>query len=207
LSLAKLSAISVALPCIVAGVTFYWQNKTLRKLSVFIFATLSLEMAAIACSYYHQNNMWIFHIYTLLEVVFAALIYHDILNDWKRKLVIALLIVFLVFSLLNIIFFERLEEFNTNQRFLGGITIIIYSLIYFVQIFKEANIDRIERHAYFWLNSSYLIYFAGTLFLFILTKNILAVEASNYWNLHSVLNILLNLGYTITLWMGARKLI
>ncbi|MFT5777351.1 MAG: hypothetical protein ACI837_000283 [Crocinitomicaceae bacterium] len=203
----NISALSILLPALVAGITFYWQTKTLRKLSVFVFATLILEISAAILSSYHTNNMWIFHLYTLLEVVFIAWIYNDLSNNRNTKIVNVLLVVFIMFSAVNIICIESLKEFNSYQRFIGGVTIIIYALIYFVQLFKEAKIERLERHAYFWLNSAFLIYFAGTLFLFILTENILADDSHNYWNLHAILNISLNLGYTATLWMGVKKLI
>ncbi len=77
-------------------------------------------------------------------------------------------------------------------------------LLYFIKLFVDAKIQRIEGDHYFWFSSTLLIYTAGTLFLFILGKEVQTEDNYMYWDLHSVLNILLNTGFTITLWMGTR---
>lgn len=121
-----------------------------------------------------------------------------------KKVIFILASAYLIFSLVNISLWESLSEFNANQRYVGGIAIIGMSLLYFNKIFVDATIQRIEKEHYFWFSSILLIYTAGTLFLFILGKEVHTEANRIYWDLHSVLNVILNIGFTLTLWMGTR---
>lgn len=123
-----------------------------------------------------------------------------------KKIILASAIIFLFYSFLNISFWESLDEFNSNQRYVGGITVISLCLMYFIKLFIDAKIERVEEDHLFWLSAIVLIYTAGTLFLFILGKQVHTEDNEMYWDLHSVLNIILNIGFTITLWMGTKKL-
>ena len=82
---------------------------------------------------------------------------------------------------------------------------ILYSTMYFGQIFQDAKIVRVELDPYFWMSASLLIYVAGTLFLFIMTKELIKSENNATWDLNCLLNIIQNIGFTIALWMGTRK--
>lgn len=210
LSLGTISAYSIILPTIVGVYTFKRNNGTLRKLSVLIFFSAIAELVASIMYNYNMNNLFAFHLHTFVEMTVLSLIFRDIYNgNFKPKLTTVVLILFWIFSIINIFFFDHLDQFNANQRYVAGIIIIIFSLLYYQQMFQELKVERIETHPYFWLCSSLFIYFAGTLFLFILIASKEILVGSNsyaFWNLHSTLNINLNLGYSITLWMG-KKLI
>lgn len=201
-----LSGISLVLPLILSLINFNKVDKTLKKLSVFIFIFVPIEIFAFYLMFEGKNNLYLFHIFTYVEGIFYALIFYDILKGKMKKLIPYLFFTFLVFSIINSIYWEPLVIFNSNQRSVGGVIILIYVMGYFAQIFHEAKIQKIEQDAYFFMCSSILIYTAGTLFLFILANQVLTEENNAYWDLHSVLNILLNIGFTITLWMGTRKL-
>lgn len=152
-----------------------------------------------------QNNLYLFHMFTYFEAILYALIFIDLLKGSQKNVVRILLVCFLIFSVINSALWESFIVFNSNQRYLGGVFIIVYICLYFIQIFNEAKIQKIESDPYFWMTAILLIYTAGTLFLFILADEILTAKNNALWDLHSVLNILLNLGFTLTIWMGARK--
>jgi hypothetical protein len=146
-----------------------------------------------------------FHFYTYFEVTGFSVIFYGFLNKWMKRIILAMCIFFLIYSLLNITFWESLDVFNSNQRYVGGIVVIALCLLYFIKLFIDAKVERVEQDHLFWLSSILLIYTAGTLFLFILGKQVHTEGNEMYWDLHSVLNIILNIGFTITLWMGTRK--
>jgi hypothetical protein len=206
LDLDVFSAYSIVLPAIAGLITYQKQIKPLKKLSGFIFIALLLDLSGTVFANYGLNNMWMFHCYTSLETVFLSLIFIDLLTEWKRAMTRILLGGFCLFSLMNVIQLESMHEFNSNQRLIGGITIIVYVMTYFFQIFQEAKIKRLEKNPFFILSSSLLIYFTGTFFLFIFGKDAPTTVTLRLWDVHSILNILLNIGYTLTLWMGVKKL-
>lgn len=205
LNLSDISALSILLPTFLVFITFSKQNKTLKKLSVFILLTAVFEAYAkywIISGW--NNNMFMFHYYSYFEVFSFAIIFYGIVNNWMKKVILILATIYLTFSLVNISLWESLIEFNANQRYVGGIVIISMTLLYFIKLFIDAKIQRIEGDHYFWFSSTLLIYTAGTLFLFILGNEVQTDDNYVYWDLHSVHNILLNIGFTITLWMGTR---
>ena len=205
MTLSDYSACSILLPVLAVFLTLTRQNKTLIRLSVFILVTAVLETIAKIYVHYGVNNMFLFHIYSYIEVFGLAWIFYDLVKNWMRRAIVILVLIYLIFSLINISSWESLVEFNSNQRYVGGVAIIAMTLLYFNTLFVDAKIQRIEEDHYFWFSSILLIYTAGTLFLFILGKQVHTEDNYMYWDLHSVLNIILNIGFTLTLWMGTRK--
>ena len=205
MNLSDISALSILLPLVVGLITIYRQDKTLKKLSVFILVTAVGEVIASLYVYFGENNMFLFHTYSYIEIFAYSIIFMDLQKGWLRKTIPILAGIFVIFSIVNISLWESLKVFNSNQRFVGNILIIIITLLYFVKVFNEATVQKIERDHFFWFSSILLIYTTGTLFLFILGKQVHTKGNSVYWDLHSVLNILLNLGFALTLWLGTRK--
>ena len=112
---------------------------------------------------------------------------------------------FLIFSGLNVICNEGLFVFNSAQSYVGGICSILFCLFYFTQVILKAEVEQIEKEPLFILASIWLIYYAGTLFVFILADQILTDDQLHLWSFHSIINIILNIGYLTVLWMGIRK--
>lgn len=202
----EISALSILIPLISAVIVFSKLNKTLKKLGVFIVFSVITESFATYYGLNGMNNMPISHLYAFLQVPLLAWIFYDLVTGIRRKLVIALACSFIVFSVLNLILWEDLHVFNSNQRYYAAVCIIFFCAFYFVQIFIDIKIIKIELDPYFWISASILIYTAGTLFLFIFAQEVLNSKNSAFWNLNCILNIFLNLGLTVSLWMGARKL-
>ena len=206
--LTLLSGFSLILPFLASIITYNKTDKTLKKLSVFIFVFVPIEVYAFYLNFSGQYNMHMFHLFTWMEGIFYALIFYDILKGGKKKVVPYLFSLFVVLSTVSAILWEPFNNytFNSIQRTIGGIITLLYVLGYFAQIFSEAKVQKIETDTYFPLCAGLLLYTAGTLFLFILAGQFLTEENFVYYDLHSVLNVLLNIGITITLWMGTRKL-
>ena len=207
-----MSQYSSLLPLLLGIVFFKQISSTLRQLSVLFFCTVVLEILAVwfIKNTTDENNLFLFHLHTLIETSILVLVYVKIFNtSFKKNLAKTLYILFLIFSILSIIYWEPLDVFPSYQRYTEGIIIILFCLLYFNQIFQELTIQRLERFAYFWLNSALLIYFSGTLFLFISYETIRTNTTENvqyYIIVHSSLNILLNLAYSATIWFGRKSI-
>ena len=200
-----ISGLSILIPLVTAGIVFKQLNKTLKKLSVFILFSAVTEYLAARYASNGLNNMFISHLYAFIQVPLVAWIFYDITTGIRRKIVVILAISFLVFSVINLALWESLLVFNSNQRYFAAICIITFCAFYFIQVFIEAKVVKIELEYNFWMSTSILIYTAGTLFLFIYVEKIMNAQNVGYWNINCILNIILNIGLTITLWMGTRK--
>lgn len=200
-----ISALSILIPLITAGILFRHLNKTLKRLSVFIlFSAITESLAAIYFEY-GWNNMIISHLYAFVQVPLLTWIYVSFIKGYRRKIILLSCLAFLVFSTINVLLWEDLMMFNSNQRYFAAVVILMFCSFYFIQVFVEAKVVRIELEHNFWMSASILIYTAGTLFLFILKTDLINEQNDDYWSLNCILNIILNLGLTISLWMGTRK--
>lgn len=180
-------------------------KKTLGILSVFLVLNVIIEIVAFLISEYSINNMFVFHIHTVIEFAFVVWVALKIIKPVRAtEIAIILPAAFLVFSIIDAFYIENLDSLNSLPRGIEGLIVIAISVFFFYRLFNsEENFDLLK-YPYFWLFSGWLIYFSGTFFLFI--YNNMAGFTITFPVIHSVLNILLNLVFTYTLWLGSRKL-
>lgn len=207
MNLDLVSAYSTLLPLIIGVLSFRRLSIGLKWLGVLILLLGIFEAGAFFLSSNGQNNLFLFHGYTFVEFTFLTVVFRSVFEaKWLKHLLDVVLILFWCFSLVNLFAWESLTEFNSNQRYVQGVITIVFCLLYMWQLMKQATVVHIERDAYFWLASGCLIYFAGTMILFLVFNHVAKESLSFYWNLHSFLNIFLNVCYAITLWLGRRSI-
>ncbi|MEO1516185.1 MAG: hypothetical protein AAFV95_14265 [Bacteroidota bacterium] len=209
LSLAKLSAWSIFVPFILAIVFFRrfdWSQK--RLAFVILLGAVADVMAMVVVKVFSiYNNLFIFHIYTLIEVILIGLIYRKVLgNVIGEKTINILLVAFSCFAVFSTIFLEPLNMFNAYTRAVESLLMIFFSVTFFYKIMKEVVIQRLEKLPLFWISVGLLIYFSASLFIFIFSNYIMpSIKLSyTFWGIHAILNVLLNLFYIIALSVNSR---
>ena len=195
------SFFSVLLPLTAAITTYKSLTGTLRILSVFVFFTALIEISSMILSLQLINNMFLFHLFTLIEFAFLMAFFGHISGNSKAR-IIALItaIAFIGYALTEASIHQSFDHFNSQQRSVEGIIILLCCINYFITLIRN---DRIEMaNPLLWLVSGLFIYFSGTLFLFAYADKYLISSEHNYWTIHSILNIFLNLTFAISLWKG-----
>ena len=200
-----ISFYSVLAPTLVGVFLFKSLPRILKHLCILIFSLTAFEFLSLTANKYLGTNLFLFHLFTYIEFGVIATIYYSLSKEilWKR-IVLTFTILFVLFSIINLTYFETFIQFNSNQRYVEGIMVLIFCIGYYTKLLREAENIYLEKHPYFWLTSGYLIYFAGTLFLFLFSRELMENSDSSYWSLHGMLNIFLNLIYVITLWLGSK---
>lgn len=207
--LTAISLYSILLP---SGMVFLlWRRLRLPYRIIAAFVLLTLCMETISYVLYQQgvNNMFIFHIYTYVEAIMVVSYFVSIYRGQRlRWLYIGLLAAFLLFSLFDSVYFERLGHYNSIQRAVECIWAVILFFIFYIELFNKSVVTNLSSYPHYWMTSGFLLYFAGTLFMQIIADTYLSTDliAYNVWSIHSILNIFLNIIYTIVLWMGSREL-
>lgn len=177
-------------------------------LSALVFITAALELLVIILSKYGINNMPYFHLYTYIEFSFLFIIYITLLKTvWQRVVLFFGAVIFGLFSVVNLMYWESILEFNSNQRYVEGFIVMIMCVLFFLDLLNRAEFVKLESYPYFWLTAGFLTYFAGTLIVFYLVRRLESESVDFYWGVHGVLNIMLNSCYALTLWKGRRVLI
>lgn len=196
---------SILLPTILGAILFKRLPNTLKVLTVFVFLTVISEILTYIFYLNGQNNLFLYHIYTFLEFGFISWIYASIFNRKYLKVIIGILsLAFISASALSLIKLESLVEFNSIQRMIELIILVLYFFIHMGMLMKSKKAPFLEMHPYFILTLGFIIYFIGTAILFYFTN--LFIEMGNlvsFWMIHGALNIFLNIIYSIVLWRGS----
>lgn len=190
-----------------------YRIRYLRQSLFFIGLFLALgvlgEIIAQVTSRLHMPNLYILHIYTIIECNLIALFYHNFFqNFYPRWLVPGLMVVFTGFAIANSALWQPLSGYNTYARSLESLLIIGLSLICFYKMLMVLDTQRPTQHPIFWINTGFLFYFAGSLFFFILSNALLKEPNQSLsfmsWGLHALLMVLMHILIGIGLWFSPR---
>jgi len=204
--------ISVLIPLIPlgAGLIFMRRLGSDRKLLLLLMG-ISLLTQLIGFSYFieSENNLFIYHIYMPIEFILLGYIYKLWLSDWWKKELFDMLIwSFVAFSIFNAVFLQPLDESNSYAIFVGGICLIVFSITFFYKTLSELREDSLEKNPRFWINTSILLYYSGSLLILgmdhLLTHKSKELYAT-IWYFHSSFNILHYLLFTVALCLKPRE--
>jgi len=206
LNLHVISAFSIIAPILVGAICFRSLSFTIRLLFVFVLVTGVMEFTSGWMMAHKINNLALFHLHVYVEfTAITALFFLTYDSVLWRGIALSFFGLFLSYSLVNTLFYEDLYRFNSNQRYVEGLMIIVMCVGYFISLLRRPIHRYLEKQPMFWLTSGFLIYFAGTLYLFLFSRELLAINDYQYWEIHAVLNIGLNIIYVVA-FLKERKL-
>lgn len=206
INLHLISACSIVAPIIIGAIYFKSLSFAIRILFLFVAITGVFELITTVMSLNQMNNLLFFHTYVYIEfLAVVAIFFFSYDSVFWRGMALFFLGSFLLFSLVNNVFFEAVDLFNSNQRYAEGIIVLLMCAGYYISLLRRPIHRYLERQPMFWLASGWLIYFAGTLYLFLFSQELLAMNAHQWWAIHAILNIGLNMIYVIS-FLKARKL-
>lgn len=129
--------------------------------------------------------------YDVAFLLIIASIYNYVLKGKHRWMFIICFAV-VAFSIFNFLFLQK-ENINSYNKFLISGFVLTYTVLYFYNLMVELPTVHIQRMPMFWFNSAFLIYHAGTFFLFAFTSyliNVLKDDLLFYWSFHNSLGII-----------------
>ncbi len=197
-----LSAISILFPVLVSVRRYYGYDRFGRGLSLFLYLSASFELAVVTTWFYKINNLPLFHLFALIELLFFGWLYAQAFHQvWLKNVVNGLTALGAAFIIYNALLLESIWSFNSVSKTAESVYLIVLSLLLFRQLLLQREVMFLDRHPLFWLNSGVLLYFAGNLFVFMLQHAIAgsAQKGYVYGFVHSGINILANLLYGIAL--------
>ncbi len=216
ITLADISLYSILLP---SGMVFFsWKRSDTATtiIRILILFTLVLDLfseyyiSELYISKTQKNNMFLFHIFTLCEGILLTLYFRSFFHlKWVRNIFNILLISFPILVFINLKFWEPLDHYPSIPRMIECILMMVLSIIFFMNVFQQSTITNLIEYPHFWLASGLLLYFAGTFFMNLVGQIVLNTKKLGFdvYDIHSFLNIFLNIIYTIALWMSSKRLI
>lgn len=202
------SPLATAAPVVIALSSYNRYPVLLRTFSLLLFIAGFIQLTAWLLWMNRSNNLYLLHIYTISEFILLTIVYKKLLSDLlKPWFFLILTSVFLSFAIADAFFLNGVMRYNTFSRPAEAFIILIYSILYFVQLLRSLQVQRLESEPFFWINSAILLYFSSSLFLFILSNSILGVSlAMNkiIWSLHAILAWIMYTTVSIGLWKARR---
>jgi len=186
---AHLAAISDGILVVVGLYVYKYLPKEMRILLFFFSTAVLINLISLYLALHYINNLWLFHIYTLLEYSLLMVVF----SYWHKIIIIkkSLRVSILIFIIIWIIAKLILEDFNSFDNFTSSLisallTIIaIYTL---VRLAKDYPADIFKRPQ-FWVSTAVLIYYTGNIFTFALSSTVII------WSIHNLLYITANICY------------
>lgn len=203
------STYSVALPLAIG----LFRLKRLQIIQRYVFAlvivSILVELAAVLLGrFLHLRNLPLVHVFsavqfTLLWVIFAK----RLIPPFSKKILLGILAIFWFFAIVCAIWIDGIYNFNAHARSFEAILVIIFCLTYFYQRLRMLDLENLEADPLFWVTTGSLIYFSGSLILFIISNYILPDEAMSFsmWGVHGIFNTFNNLFFMIALWVQPTK--
>lgn len=185
---------------------FYWQrlSKSLKWLVLFLFFNLFIEITARFAAVAFRQNLPLLHLYTLGEFLLFSLFYRQILDDQSvfKKYFSPLITLGLGLVVLNTLLLQSIFEFNSYSKTLVQVIIILYALDYAFRINENTHPNTVQYQGLRLVNAGVLIYYCGSLFIFMASKYSNAVgEAFRiFWQTNIILNLIFHSVILIALW-------
>jgi exosortase/archaeosortase family protein len=148
------------------------------------------------------NNMFVFHIYTVVEFTFISLFYIKIVSDERlKRFIIGLIFLFIGIAIFDYIKHrDQLDDLSTTTE---SIIVMLYAILGFSYMLKNPIQSKVFAIPLFWFNTAFLIYFAGNLFLFIFSSYIQSHFQRQFyelWGIHAIMSILFYLLMSTGFW-------
>lgn len=196
---------------VLAVVSYKKLSEELKLFSWFIFVSAIVQCIGLTLWHFSINNLFLNHFFVPLGTVCIIAFYNKLLGAFlNAKIVRAILVVFILLTTANSIFFQPIHTFNSYALTMQCVLVVIFSLATFLllvnyggQLSKHINIKSIN-----WINSGLFIYYSSALILFYLGDIIIstfAKEANRYvWMLHSIFYVIMTGCFFIGLWKHLR---
>jgi hypothetical protein len=160
----------------------------------FLFITSLTEILGIYFKFVlHRNNALIYNLYLFVEISFFLFLFRKNSESSKlRNFAKWSIVIFSPFYIINLLFFQKLNLYNSYSAILGAFLIIIAACAFFyycIQDINETNIASPFVNPMFWIAVGCLFYYAGTFFYFALYENLLVLKSDANDFLFSTINL------------------
>jgi len=173
----------------------YNLNPSFKVVLILICVSFISDFTSLILVKSGVSNYLIINIYYLCEILLTGTFFYLTLG--KKWIVIG------VFSSLFVCFIGYAALVGVDQYQHEIIPIfnlfsILFSVLILIEIFKKGEDLFIDTNPLFWFSIGILVYFSGSLFTDVLSKQILSGPLT--WAFHNIANILKNILFAIGLW-------
>lgn len=182
-------------PLLIGLIYFKYLHK--RHKLIFYFTLLS-QFTDIICHVliaYHLHDLFVLHIYTIAEFLLLSVYYiYEFANrPVLRKIIIITMAMFSIIWLLNPLY-QDLSTFDSYASSLESIIISLMAIAYFVTENEKVDGTLWKNKPANWFNTGILLYFSGSMFLFLFTNKLMKAPLyiiNILWGAHATLVLIM----------------
>ncbi len=137
---------------------------SLKRLSIVWLFMFAVEIAGHITGIMHLRNFWLYNLFDIIFLLSLASIYYYLIKSRMVKVIIRIFcIAFPLFGAVNIIFIQKLVDYNSLNYVCGGAFMVLLAAAYFWQLYASEETERITRDPFFWFSTGFLVYFGFTI--------------------------------------------
>ncbi len=153
----------------------------------------------------HSNN-YLYNTHAILQFFLFGLFFIRLNQPFAILLKKLFFVVFILFALINFIFFEKFFFFNSISSHIHSVGVgllLAYCLLYFLFLLQDDSVLVIQKQKGFWIVSALTIYVTVNFFIFLFYSTLILDEknrhwAENIWDVHNATFLLLCICITKT---------
>lgn len=180
--------------------------RTLKPILPFIILTFIAsiyEFLGTLTFGWNVSNWFI--IYNILSFLAINYFYHNLIQTKFQVFNNLFLLAFILLCYILFVNYQIKDFLIISTYFKGFITlfVLLFSVLWFVKIFQEVYVDDLLKNSIFYFISGFILYYCGTLFLFLLSNYVLRVDTAtlhSYWLVNVILNLILRILLLMGLW-------
>jgi hypothetical protein len=190
---------------LLASLSVYFQiNKGYRYLRFFppfLLITFCLETFISFLANKTGSNFAAYSLFGTLEFFFYLWVIRQAIESRKARMVLSqVLWLFPLFAVIDLIFIQGLDNFNSYSYSIGSLLIVLFCIWYFYDLFQSEHSRRILSDPSFWICCGLFFYYCCSFPLFGLINFLRNMPRFNNKTLHIILylmNIVLYSSFTI----------
>lgn len=195
---------TVAIPAIVGLLRYRALIQQQRAILLLVWLSAFTEGVARWLAYQSWNQTPVYLSFTIMEFLLLTFAFSQGLQPMVSKRTLGGIVLgFLLFLGVDMIWLSGMTNFNSYSTAVEGLILISFCLLFFYKTLTELKIEHLEREPLFWISAGVMLYFASNLFIFLFTNYVKASRMTLFvmWGIHGIFGILLNLFYSIALWV------
>ncbi len=135
----------------------------------FLVLTLVVEILGWQLSEKGKHNADLYNFFSLSAFTYYMYLIMEVVYSKKAKrIILYVMSIYVVISLINILFIQKIHSFHTMTYSLGCFLIVVIAIYYFYELLQVPRSINLKREPSFWI-------VAGLLFFYICTLPILGV--------------------------------
>lgn len=130
--------------------------------------------------------------YNFFLVVLLSYVYFFSFNKKFKTTILTGALIYLIFALSNLIFFQKTGNASYNSL-LASFIIICYAVIYFYRLLIDLPEKNLYQFPMFWFNTAFLFFHSTTFFIYAFVDYLIKVLNNNlivYYSIHNVFSII-----------------